>query len=307
MRTHLLLASALLFYGSCAQEPSGEASARPQPDNGKPDVLTTFYPLTYFATRVAGDLVNVRCPLPADADPIHWKPSADDVAEYQAADLVIANGARLEKWIRQVSLPTSRLVKTAERFRETWGRVVETTHSHGPEGEHSHYGVDGHTWLDPRLAVQQSRALTDALVRLLPDSAAELERGFASLEEDLKTLHQSLEALGSLPDGQRLYASHPAYNYLARRHGWRIENLDLSPDAVPGAETLALVRERLSKKPGRYLLWEDAPNPAVAAAFEKIGLQSLVFRPCEQAPKTGEADYLDSMRANIQRLARAFQ
>ncbi len=32
-------------------------------------VLTTFYPTTYFAQRIAGDHLQVDCPLPDGADP----------------------------------------------------------------------------------------------------------------------------------------------------------------------------------------------------------------------------------------------
>ena len=310
MRFPLWLAFGLLFCTSCDSEaPGGPGSGTSSKgaSTDKPVVLTTFYPTTYFAKRIAGDLAEVRCPLPADADPIFWKPSEDALAACQEADLVVANGAKLEKWIEQVSLPASRLVKTAAGFRDQWVRFEEaTTHSHGPEGEHSHVGVDGHTWLDPQLAILQSRAIADALIQLRPEHTAEFEAGFASLEKDLQELHAGFAALGAQPEGEFLYASHPAYNYLAKRYGWRIVNLDLDPEAMPTEQSLAQVRQRLQESRGRHLLWESDPDPAIVGALRELGLQSMAVSPCEGTPDAGSPDYLAQMRASIVSISAAF-
>ena len=204
MRLPLLLMSGLLLCSSCGEQPRSDTALRLRALQHRPVVLTTFYPTTYFAQRIAGQHADVRCPLPAAADPVSWKPSQDVLAAYQSADLIVTNGARLEKWVGQVSLPSARVLKTAARFHEQWVRIVLTTHSHGPEGEHSHYGVDGHTWLDPRFAILQSRAIADALIELRPDHAADFEAGFASLEKDLMELHAAFEALADQPAGESL-------------------------------------------------------------------------------------------------------
>ena len=42
------------------------------PAEDKPVVYTVNYPLQYFAERIAGDLVEVVLPVPADIDPAFW-------------------------------------------------------------------------------------------------------------------------------------------------------------------------------------------------------------------------------------------
>ncbi len=306
MRCPLLLTLGLLSLASCGDDPNEGGAWQPESPNDKPVVLTTFYPTTYFATRIAGDLAEVRCPLPADADPIFWKPSEDVLASYQAADRIVANGAKFEKWIEQVSLPTSRLVKTAAGFRDRWLRVVETTHSHGPGGEHSHFGYDGHTWLDPQLAILQSRAIADALIELRPDRAADFEARFASLEKDLQELHVGFEGLGEQPEGESLYASHPSYHYLEKRYRWRIVNVDLDPETMPTEAVLEDLKRQLQNTPGRYVLWEREPDAAVARALHDVGLRSLILATCKGSP-TGAPDYLARMRSNIEGLSAAFE
>jgi zinc transport system substrate-binding protein len=296
-----------LALGSCGDAPAGDGGAGAGASDGKPVVLTSFYPTTYFATRIAGDRAEVRLPLPAGADPIYWKPSADAVAAYQAADLIVVNGAGFEKWIEQVSLPASRVVDTAAGFEEQWVRYEEeTTHSHGPEGEHTHTGLDGHTWLDPQLAILQSRAIADALVALRPDDATVFEANFAALEQDLLELDAGFQALGKVPAGEPLYASPPAYNYLKKRYGWEVVNLDLDLEQVPDPLTLLELKQQLKEERGRFLLWEGEPTPEVVAAMQGLALQSLVISPCEGAPEAGGPDYLASMRANLKQLQLAF-
>ena len=66
---------------------------RPVAAQERISVVSVNYPLHYFATRIGGDLVDASFPVPADIDPAFWKPSGDDVAQIQAADLIVLNGA----------------------------------------------------------------------------------------------------------------------------------------------------------------------------------------------------------------------
>ena len=301
----LCSASSLLWLVGC----SDAAMPPPSPAAKKPQVLTSFYPTLYFTQRIAGDGVEVACPLPDDADPIFWKPDAAALARLQGADLVILNGAEFEKWVAAVSLPASRVVSTAASFRDQWLEYENAvTHQHGPEGEHSHEGVDGHTWLDPWLAMAQAEAVRDALKVANPESAASFDRGFAELKRDLEQLDRDLkELLPATPSP--ILCSHPAYNYLARRYGWKIHNLDLDPEAAPAPATVEEIRGVLTKFPAKVLLWESDPTSATVETFHReLGLTSVVFSPCEllgnDALRAGN-DYLSVMRENIGRLRRA--
>lgn len=270
-----------------------------------PEVCTTFYPTTYFTRRIAGELVKITCPLPADEDPITWMPEPNAIAAYQRADLVVINGAGFEKWVAKVSLPPSKLVDTAGPLAgELVKFTTEITHSHGPGGKHDHTGTDGHTWLDPRNAKTQAAEIHKALARLLPDHTDKLLANNAALAADLDAIDASLIELSAELKGRRLLASHPAYNYLTRRYKWNITNLDLDPEAAPSDETIGDIRKQLRQiypRP-RIILWEGKPVQAAADRLkEDLGLVSVVFSPCEQPPDQ-PGDYLSRMRDNIKQL-----
>ena len=126
-------------------------------DGSRLTVYTVNYPLQYFAQRIAGERAEVVFPAPGDVDPAFWQPSAEDIASYQRADLILLNGAGYAKWIQRVALPRRKLVDTSATFRDRYIQVDgAATHSHGPNGDHSHAGTAFTTWLDLELAHAQA-------------------------------------------------------------------------------------------------------------------------------------------------------
>ncbi|MEQ8316935.1 MAG: metal ABC transporter substrate-binding protein [Phycisphaerales bacterium] len=238
MRTPIVLASTILIslagtaLTGCQEEqsPAGGQSA-----SITDEVATTFYPTTYFAERISGDLVAVRSGLPEGEDPIFWQPDAATLSNYQNAKLVITNGADFEKWVAGAALPRGRTVESLSDadLDATGGPITmeTTTHSHGPSGEHTHEGLDGHTWVSPDIAIVQATNIAEAMKTAWPQHAEAFDANLASLVEDLEMLRVSLDDLTPLVGEHRLLASHPAYNYLARDLGWDVHNLDLDPES----------------------------------------------------------------------------
>lgn len=277
---------------------------------GQPVVYTTFYPTQYFAKRIGGGLIEVVCPVPEDEDAIFWMPEDSVIQAYQQADLIILNGAGFSKWVASVSLPEDRLVDTAEPFSDAFIAYENATvHSHGPKGEHAHEGIDGHTWVDPINAITQAGEILKAFCKRWPEQAEVFKRGHSELVADLGALDSTLTDLqqrGSPP----LLASHPAYNYIARRYSWDVENLDLDPEADLSDEDVAAIRDQLARHPAKFLVWEAAPTTASAARLEAdLGLKSIVFSPCELLGAEDQAageDYMSVMRENLVQLSPAF-
>ena len=83
---------------------------------------------------------------------------------FQNAKLVILNGAEFEKWPTFVSLPLSKTIESVNLPPEELVKYEDSiSHRHGLSGEHSHEGIDGHTWLDPVMAKLQSKTILDAM------------------------------------------------------------------------------------------------------------------------------------------------
>lgn len=283
-------------------------------------VATSFYPLTYFAERLGGDLVEVECPVPPDADPIYWRPTRAAMALYRDADLIVLNGADFEQWSDTAALPRSRTVETADVFAERFLTMETTTHSHGPAGAHTHEGTDGHTWVDPLNALAQAEALAEAMAGAFPEHAGAFTANLAPLRDDLAGLHDAIAAIADDVRAASVVASHPAYGYLEDRHDWSIPDLDLDPEAELDDDDLASIRDAVAEArsmPGVaadapvILLWESEPLDATVARLrEALGVRSVTFAPAESLDPLEAAkgvDYLSIMRGNVDRLAAALR
>ena len=228
------------------------------------------------------------------------------IAAYQAADLILLNGADYAKWTTKVSLPRSRLVDTSRAFRDAYIRAAgAVTHSHGPGGEHDHGGLAFTTWLDLSQAAQQAEAIAQALIGKRPDAKAQIERNLDALKADLLALDARIAEIASTDPDRPLLGSHPVYQYLARRYGLNLNSVMWEPEEVPNAPQWAELEGMLKDHPAKWMLWEGEPAQANVDRLSALGIDSLVVDPCANRPAHG--DFLSVMTENSSNLERIFE
>ena len=66
--------------------------------NNKLQVVTSFYPLYFFASQIGGDKAEISNITPSGAEPHDYEQTAQDIARIEKSDLLILNGGRLEAW-----------------------------------------------------------------------------------------------------------------------------------------------------------------------------------------------------------------
>ena len=276
------------------------------PAAAKLAVYTSCFPVSFLAERVAGERATVTLILPAGEDPPDWSPPGDTIAAMQRADLIVINGAGFEGWLGTTTLPESKLVDTTASLGDRLIELEETTHSHGKDGDHSHKGTDPHVWADPELAVAQAENIHLALAKADPAHADDYRQNFETLRNELTRLDQELKVAVDGYDGEVLAASHPAFNYMARRYGLQLRNFGFEPDALPADEALAAFTQQLGEHGIRRMLWEAQPSDEVRSKFEETGVEVLYLDPLEQPRGDAGYDYLAQARANAERLKLMF-
>jgi zinc transport system substrate-binding protein len=271
------------------------------------DVVTVNYPLAYFASRIGGDAVDVQFPAPPEGDPAGWNPAPEALEAFRDADMILLNGAGYAQWPEKAPVPADRLVDTSAGFADRYIISGESeTHSHGPGDAHSHEPETAFTtWLDPQLAVLHAAAIRDALSAARPDSAAEFDARFASLEAELNALDREFarlfEALGDTP----VVFSHPVYQYLEARYGINGISVHWEPDQSPSTDDMVKFADRLMDHPAQVLIWEGDPMPATVAELSTMAIDSFVLDPCGNRPEQG--DYMTVMQNNIANLRAAIK
>jgi zinc transport system substrate-binding protein len=287
-----------ILLAGCSGEKAAETGAEP---GGRPVVYASNYPLQYFAQRIAGPLVDVRLPVPAGEDPAFWKPRTEDVVALQQADLILLNGASYESWLKDVSLPESRLVDTSDGFREQFIALEETvTHSHGPDGKHEHSATAFTTWLDLALAIEQARAIQGAFSKRWPEHQGQFEAQFKKLVTELEALDAGISRTAKAATGVPVLFSHPVYQYFERRYQLNGRSVHWEPDEMPSESMWQELTTLLSSHPAKWMIWEGKPNPEITAKLVELGVQSIVFAPCGGAPDNG--DFATVMKLNIEAL-----
>lgn len=301
MTKRLVLLSFLILLGACEEQ--GTGGSRMDNHATKPQVLTSNYPLYYFASEIAGDVVDVQLP-DIDGDPAMWVPGASDISQLQAADLIVINGAGYESWLAFISLDSDRLLDTTEDIQDLLLPIEnETLHQHGPQGEHSHQGTAFTTWLDPQIAIEQARAIARGLTVLVPAQAELFKARLVLLEKRLDELDHSLEQGFSNIKDQPLVLSHPVYQYLQKRYGLNARSVHWEPNTEPGVKQWLDFRNLLHEHPAKLMLWEGPPLPTVVERLKLQGVRSIVFETAGNLPVTG--DYFAAMNVNLIRLSTA--
>ncbi|MDX8349996.1 metal ABC transporter substrate-binding protein [Cognatiyoonia sp. IB215446] len=240
-------------------------------------IVAVNYPLQYFAERLLGDEAEVVFPVPADVDPSFWRPAISDISMIQSADLILLNGAGFATWVDRVSLPRSRLVNTSAAIRDQFIVTESITHSHGDGGEHSHEGLASYTWLDPMLAIAQAEAIAGAIAGRELAQADAVYANFAELRSDLEQLDADAQAALAGAQDVPMIATHPRYQYLARRYDLSITSLEWEPGVMPTDAELAELEALVAETGSRVLIWEAAPPPAAFEATAALGLDNVVF------------------------------
>ena len=297
----LALTVAHLIAPSSGNDPLGA-----EPPEAKPVVCVVNYPLEYFARRIVKDRATIEFPAPRAVDPAYWKPDQEAIWSFQEADLVLLNGADYAEWIDEAMLLEEKTSRTSEPFQNQYLKMDVVGKSPGGKNMPSSQPPwDGHTWLDPQLAVIQARAVRQALRRLVPEHGEEFDRNYESLERDLQALDASIKEVSSNYIDQPLLAAQPVYPYLARRCGWNMKSLDWKPDQVPDAHQWQMLADLLKDHPAKWILWVAPPKQETIDRLKLLDVKCVVFDICANVPKEG--DYLSIMHENIQRLKPIFK
>ena len=272
----------------------------------KLSVYAVNYPLAYFTQRIGGDHINPVFPLPADIDPAFWEPDASDIAGFQQADLILLNGAGYAEWLKRASLPRRKLVNTSAAFQHDYISVKKTvTHQHGPGGDHSHAGTAFTTWLDFNQASMQAKAILLALEKARPEHADDFRQNFASLETELAELDKTMKGIVSDDTDKQLIASHPVYQYLARRYHIKLKSLMWEPEAVPDNKQWLALQQLLNGHEASWMIWEGEPDAQSVARLQALGISSLVFDPGANVPQEG--DFMTIMKRNLSEIEKAYR
>ncbi len=262
-------------------------------ESQKKDIIVTSTFALYDATSfIAQDDFKVVQLLPFGREIHDFEPTPKDLIAIEKAKLFFYSGAGLEPWTKRFAkdkgVDMSRYV--------TLLKVGNTT--------------DPHYWLDPLNMQKVADAIATKLTMLQPNKKEQ----FLKRAKEYKVALHELDALFhdrlQKCKNRAIYVNHNAYNYLAKRYGFRVEALmQLSPEASPSPKEVANIIKLIRNKRVKILFKEPFESSAVLEMVAretktKIDvLQPLANITAQEAKE--HKSYVDIMKENLLKIQKA--
>ena len=199
------LAAAALAAGCGSGQSTGAA-------NGQLRVVATTTQAGDFSRVIGGGLVHVTQLLKPNVDPHDYDPSPSDLDALATGDVLVTNGAGLEKWLDDAV--------SAAGFSGT--RVVMADGVALRAGTGAEKGEpDPHIWHDPRNAKIMVTGVEKGFAAADPAHAATYQANLAHYLVQLDQLDtRDAQAIDTIPVRQRLLVTnHDAFGYYTAHYG----------------------------------------------------------------------------------------
>lgn len=285
--------------------------------DGKVNVITTFYTLYDFASRIGGDKVHVVNLVPAGVEPHDWSPKSRDLKNMGAAQLFVYNGAGFEGWVDDFLGSRKQdsglqIVEASDGIELLHAAEHDDEHETKSGGHDHHSDVDPHVWVSPKSALKMAENIKDGLVRADGANASYYESNYETLRKQLAELDAKFaQSIAGAPK-KEIVVSHQAFGYLARDYGLtQMPIMGLSPDSEPTAQDLKAINQFVKEHRVKYIFFEELVSDKMARTLAKdAGIETLVLNPLEgltrEQEKAGD-NYITVMDKNLQNLLKALQ
>lgn len=287
--TVLVLASATGFAGRAAAQSTSPAprgiplgwSDELGPGNDRLDVATTVAPISSITRNIGGDRIRLRGIVPDATNSHTFEPSPSDARVLAAADMLIANGLRLEQ-------PTFDLAEASMRPGAPIHLLADATIEADewlfdfsfPESEGD---PNPHLWMNVRYAQRYAELIEGWLAEADPANAAYYARNLEAYTARLKDLDARIRAaVETVPPGDRkLLTYHDSWAYWAREYGFEVIGAVQASDfSDPSPREVARLIDQL----------RDQGVPAV------FGSEVFASPVLEQIARESGATFIDALR-----------
>jgi len=201
----IIAAGTVLAFSGCA--PAASPSAVPD----SLAVVATTTQVADFSRQVAGTAGTVTGLVQANQSVHHFDPSAKNLLDLGAADVLVTSGVGLESWLDDAI--------TASGFA---GTVIDASTGVTllPSLEASGT-MDPHVWTNPANAVLMVQNIAAGFVAADPGQAASFDANASAYVEKLTALNEWVTAnVDQVPLAERLLVTnHDAFTYFYTAHG----------------------------------------------------------------------------------------
>lgn len=275
-------------------------SPRPA-ESGKLQVVATTGIVADVVRQIGGEFVQVNVLLPPGSDAHEYTPRPEDAVILSKAQIVFANGAGLEEFLR----PLLENAGAMERLVEVSRDVPLLTQEDG--------ALDPHVWFDPNNVILWVDTITQALTQADPAHRAEYQKNAEAYKGQLRELDAWIrEQVAQIPlESRKLVTDHRVFGYFVRAYGFeQIGALipSVSTEASPSAQELATLEDAIRAYDVKAIFVEEIGNQQLAEQVSRDTGVRLVALYHDLGPAGSEVDtYLKYMRYNVSQIVQALK
>ena len=264
-------------------------------NESKIKIVASFYPIYEFVKKVGGDKVDVSTLIPVGVEPHDFDPTIQQIQGAESADLVIYNGAGLERWIDKINAKFK--IDASQGLSLLTSNDTETAGGHDP-----------HVWLDPILVQAQVEKIKDALVNIDPANSQYYQSNANKFIAELNNLDNKIKTDLATCNKKDFIAFHNAFTYFADRYGLNQHSIHgITPEGEVLPQRLQEVIQ-LARDLGLNTIYSEDlvdPRSAEVIAQEIPNGKVLILSPIEginAEEQDAGVDYLDKMNEDIDNL-----
>ncbi|MCU0795802.1 MAG: zinc ABC transporter substrate-binding protein [Akkermansiaceae bacterium] len=268
-------------------------------------VVATTSMIADVARQIAGPDAEVTALMGEGVDPHLYQPLRGDIAQLQAADLILYNGVLLE----------GKMTGTIERFAKGGTRTLAVAEMPGlideAEGKH-----DPHVWMDVKLWAQAAGRICDALCDADPENAAAYRQRHEAYAAELAELDDRVrQAIATIPEDRRvLVTAHDAFGYFSRAYGIEVRGIQgISTESEAGLKDLeALIQVLVERRIPAVFVESSIPRKSVEALVEgarakghEVKIGGVLFSDSMGRAGSYEGTYIGMIDHNVTSLTQA--
>jgi zinc transport system substrate-binding protein len=273
-------------------------------------IYTSFYPMQFLASRIAGDKAQVISLVPAGVEPHDWEPKPKTLAGLQESDMLIYNGAGMEAWLEDF-LPSLQKAGVKTVNTSTGLELIPFDEKNEEEdhgGEDLAY--DPHVWVSPAKYKQQAQSVLNALIEVDGANQEYYNSNYNMLAEELDKLDGDYRQAVAGFKSKVFIVSHSAFEYLAKDYGLtQLPIRGVTPQAEPSPAKLAELVQICRENNIKYIFFESLVSPKLSETLaNEVGAETLVLNDgqgiTEDQIKQGR-NYITIMYENLENLKKA--
>lgn len=288
-------------------------------------IVATTTQVADFSREVAGSAGTVTGLVQANQSVHGFDPSANNLLELGAADVLVTNGVDLESWLDDaiaasgfdgtiidsstgVTLLASGPEEEAHSDEEA--QSDEEAHSDEEAGHDDHGANDPHVWTNPANAILMVNNIEAGFASADPAQASTFEANAATYVEQLTALNDwATASIDQVPLNERLLVSnHDAFTYFYNAYGITFVGSiipSLDDNAEPSAAELDTLIAAIQTSGAKAVFSETSISPKLAETIaQEAGVvvysgEDALYSDSLGAPGSAGETYLSSTIHNV--------